>query len=809
MKHFYLVVMAMLISLSFTLTSCKKDKTENLSDAKIEINIVSASDGNITFGLSCDSETAPTLYAFIAGDKGSKMSASDIYEKGTKSTPKPQYSISGLDMNKEYTLHVTAQVGDKLSTPASIDFKASEFAAESDNAIAVRIDSKTHNSLTYSLVSGKNVVSGIMTVLPKAWLNNYYYENEAEGFTKEDLVTDLLLGGYGLEVVGEEKMAKWTGTEILPNADYSILIQAILADEAIGDVTIYDFSSDEMAVIGDPTLKIEISDKDYMNAYFKYTINKDSYGYTRFITDKSEIDEYLKTFSEDDLREFLRFIDGTWRELGQSWEMMNPSTDGGQTKTKDESINFGLDKGGLEFSALGVAFDENLSVSKKYTRLDGVLKEKPVGTPKAEFTMSMINPSATSIQVHSEFEETCARAYCRVVPSSQVDQFLENQAETAIQLWYDGWVISREKLDPSSPISNQDDLMMDLTPETEYVLIATGINFQGVINEEIYVSDPITTKPMTYEGSEANIKISLVEAGKTQATLLYQGNDKTVSYYHAILEKNMPILSASEEEIRTYLLEKGNIWGWYGDKDPDWDASLEGMTWTWTSMDPGVDYVAIVCAQDTEGRISSVNRTAFSTKPLTPGKNPDVTFSIYDVTSNSFKYDMVLNDDVHHVKYMIVEDELVGLDENSTEDQIKETLYENLEVGGTDSYESIKGVEVNKLPEGSCHYICAIAYGEGDIEKFKYDKIQLVDPSAAPGKGSINAKKLEGGEEKSFSAKKEQNRLIEEKEPAREKGVIYVSSQEEAISKLKEMGYTPISLKDAAEKTKELFRIKK
>lgn len=808
MKRFYLALMTVFIALSLSLTGCEKEPAENLSDAEISVEIINSSDGNITFSLSCNSETEPSLYAYMADERGLDKSAEDIYENGTKTVPKAQYTISGLEVGKEYTLYVTARVSDKLVTPVGVDFKSDAFASSTDNSITVRIDNKTHNSLTYSLVSGKNVVKGFMTVLPRAWLNNYYYEGVVDGVTKEDLVSDLLLGGYGLEVVGEEKMASWTATPILPAADYSILVQAILADDVPGDVTILDFSSDDIGVIGDPTLSISITDKNYMAAYFKYTINKDSYGYTRFITDKSEIDEYLQSFTEDDLREFLRFIDGTWMELGQTWDMMQPSTDGGNTKTKDEAINFGWDQGGLEFTALGVAFDKNLAVSKKYARLDGKLEEKPVNTPKAEFTCELRDQSATTVRIHSEFEETCARAYCIVVPSSMKDQYLENPEETSRQLWYDGWVISREKLSPDSPIFNQDDLIMDLSPETEYVLIATAINFDGVLNEELFVSEPITTKKLTFSGSEADIQMSVVEEGKTLTRLLYKATDQTVEFYHAILEKDMDILSASEEEIRTYLMEKGNIWAWHGDKDPDWDAKLGGVAWTWTGMDPGTEYVSIACAQDTEGRVSSVNRLSFSTIPLTPGDNPDVTFNIYDITSNSFVFDMILNDEVGKVRYMIVQDQLLGLDESSDEKVVSETLYENLLLNGTDGYESLRGVPVDKLPESSRLYICAIAYGAGDAEKFRYDVIQLTDPNASYSVSFPDFCKLYGGEEKSFTSIREKNRELNN-EPLRKDGVIYFNSREDFMSLVNEMGYTPISLKEATEKAKELFRINK
>lgn len=786
------------------LASCKKEQGSDNSNKNLKIEIVSASDGNLNFKLSYEG-AEPSLYVYHVTEKGQYLSSQEIYDQGTKSVPKADYSISKLEVGKEYVLNVTAQLESGLCEPAYADFVSTAFAPSSDDAIELRIDKVTHNSLTYSLTSGLEVMSGKMAVYPKAFMDNYIYEFAVDGITEDDVIIDFMLQGYGVDVIGEELYTNWTSTPIWPEADYCVYVLAMLEGNEPGKLTKTVVTSASIGLVGDPTLTIEMEDCSYMTGYFKYTINSDSYGYMRFITNKSEIDEYLEHFTEDDLREFVRFMDGTWENLNQRWDLMEPSTDGGKTKSKMEAINFGWEAGGLEFTALGVAFDKNMTASKKLARLDGKLKEVPEGTPKAEFTCEPVKPSATTLKLHFELGETCAKAYCALVEGKVDEPYTYNDLTQARDLWYGGWVMYRESLDPNAPLVNNEDIQMDLAPNTDYHIVATGINFDGVLNEEIYVSKSISTKSLSFDGSEAVIELGVEEVGKLSATISYKCNDKTVEYYHIIMEADdQTIVSKPDAEIVQYLFSKGNRWAWYGNSkmDPDYDDEKEAVLWTWNDFTPGKEYVVLAAAQDTEGRVSGLYRNKFTTKPLTPGPNPDVTLNIYDKTTNSVKVDIIPNDDVAKYRYVLVEEGLVPADP-SNEDEFEEALYDFTMVYGTDGYEPLKGVLADKLPEGGTFYLAVIAYGEGKNEKFTYEKIQLSGYGAAVLSSSADfgdVKIIAGGEAKSFEAMKAANLRIE-RNLMNEDGVIYVYGKEDAERVLNGMGYTMLPMKEAIERT--------
>ena len=86
----------------------------------------------------------------------------------------------------------------------------------------------------------------------------------------------------------------------------------MIDEDTPGDAQLTHFTTKAFPLQGDPTVEISVTDKNYMKAYFHYEINKDVYTYLRFVTTKSEIDEYIAHFGEEDLREFVRFSDPMW-----------------------------------------------------------------------------------------------------------------------------------------------------------------------------------------------------------------------------------------------------------------------------------------------------------------------------------------------------------------------------------------------------------------------------------------------------------------------------------------------------------------
>lgn len=793
--------------------SCTDDPEPPQSDLKVSIEIASTNFSSVSFTLKAEGGT-PTLYAYKAVEKGTTLTAQQVYDEGIRATAQAEpYTLSELTNDTEYTLYAVAMSQSGLSPIASAEFTTIDDpgAPATPQSIGIRINKVTETGINYSLQRGSMANGGLMAIWGTVVLNNYIDDEimlSGEDLSREDVVAGLLQAGFGMQIDGTEQNAEWTAEKLLPDADYTVMLMGLVNGKP-ADVTLVEFRTEAFDLIGSPKVTLSVEKKDYMMVWIRYMLNKDAYGYMRFITDKSEIDRYMENHTEDDLREFVRFSEPLFEQLYQRYIDLEHVDEQGNAY-KISSTNLGWEAAGREYTAMAVACDKNKSVPKEMARIDFRLDEFPEGTDPAKFTCEARNIAADNFDLHFELEESCRIAYCNVIPAGD-ELKIEDQLAYSRKLWDEGWAMHRvNEQEPTSPLANQDDMYVDVHPGGTYVIVATGVNYDGVLNETLTVSEPFTMKEYTYENSEAAVTPSVDRIGKTSVRAIYRTGEKTRMVYDVTLLASDPLLKESEDAIRTYLMEHGNILPYFHEKTDGWVPELGAITYTWPEMTPGTDYVILSCGQDTEGRISSVARCAFTTLAATPGPDPQVTLSAHDLTPVSCKFDIEINQDVREMIYALMEDEVLNyVPGKDSEDVLEGEIFAITLSNGIVAYDSVTDVEASGLSYGGTFYLGVIAYGSGTTETFKYIKVQLPDPTvtAMTTLSSVllgQVDPLPGNGKKALEALREKNMQAVDRSPIDANGVAYVRDAEDAQNVLEQMGgYRPMRSKAALQGMKK------
>lgn len=818
----YLLIAAACLSGAVSCSDDKNVQDDPLPGEKITVTlqVTAKTYASVTFTIATQG-AVPTLYAYKAVEKGTVLTAEEVFDQGIKAAVKSEpFTLTGLTTDTDYTLFAVAMGEAGLSQAATAEFHtdADSGAPLTSRSIGIRLNSVGEQSLNFTLQRGSEVTSGYMAIWPTVSYDNLVYEGKKESpdITEEELVAGWLTMGYGMQIDGTEQNADWLAQELWPDGDYTVMLLGMV-DETMGDVTTCQFHTGAYELIGDPKVTLTVESKNYMSARIRYTLNADAFGYMRYITDKSEIDTYMETHTEDDLREFTRFNDGLFEVLGQLRYDLEDTDEQGNLY-KIQSTNFGWSAGGHEFTAMAVACDKNLSVSKRVERIDFRLEEFPEGTAPALFTCEARNIAADNLDLHFEFDESCLRAYCTVMPASSYRRDIEQAGgdlAVARQLWDSGWAIVRvNDADPTSAIANQDDFFMDeagLYAGNEYVIVATGLNYQGVLNETLTVSEPFRMKDYSYENSDAVVNVDVDNIGKTSARALYKTNDKTRVLYNVTVEKDyvdqdlkIKLVDMTDKQLWSYLMNKGNVWPYFHEEDEAWDPSVQCVTYTWPEMIPGKEYVIFACGQDGQGRISEVSRKYFTTLKSNPGPNPKVELKAYDIAATSCKVDIAVNEDVQSYIYALIDEGMLNYIPGKDSQEVLDREVRTVCLGsGVMGYDSVSGLKAESLSYCGTYYLAAIAYGSEDgkgnlTEDFRYVKVQLTDTqttsvSTLPDQTMSLFRRIAGGEEKSFGALKKANLESTDRNPVNAEGVVYVRDDEDAADVLDLMGgYRPM-----------------
>ncbi|MEG1983450.1 MAG: hypothetical protein RR037_06950, partial [Alistipes sp.] len=809
MKIYFKVLQFLMLfaGLALGTTSCSDDPTPEVESKPtgVTITITSTTYAVVSFTLAADKTT---LFAYKVAPKGTSMTAQQVFDEGTKCAPQAEaYSVTKLVQDTEYTLFAISMGQNGMSDVAKVDFRtiADSGAPATAKSIGIRFTEITQNSLKYSLQRGSEVTGGYLTIMPTITLTNYVDEQVKTGATRDDVMIDMLMNlGYGLAVDGTESEAEWKQQTLVPDASYTVMLLGMMDKTTPGDLATVDFRTLSFELKGNPTVTLTTDYVNYMSACFRYTLNKDAYGYMRFVADKSEIDGYLTNHSEDDLREFVRHTDFLFEQTYQKATDMEKDANGNPTVS--ESFSFGWDLSGHEYTALAVACDNQLSVSRtqKLARVDVTLTEKPVGDDVV-YDCYASSVSATAARIHADFSPETRSVFYAVLPADSYEATIAGNGGDIIYgriLWEEGWGIGRTGSNPTDPIFHND-WPMKLAQNSTYVIVSTAVGYNGLINEKLLISKPFTTKTRVFGDSDATVKVSADRIGKYGARGIFQvPKDNVVWLYNVCLEGNDPGNSSSDDAMIQYLISgECNEWIWEGEGSSDWSPELQAETYGYTLMNPNSNYTIYACAEDEHGHITSLARSSFTTLPETVGPNPKITtMNVYDITSTSCKMDIIVNDNVNKIQYILVWEDLLDYDPaTGTEEQLSKAVYDFVVSQGVTSQESIVGASAADItPKNGVFYLGAIAYGTEGHEDYKYMKVQLSDGHSTgkmlPAKTlSLFHKVIGKNLSKTIAGQRAANLKAFDRSPINKNGVIHVKNQAEANHVMGKLGGLKVS----------------
>lgn len=743
---------------SLGMTSCSDDSTvtpEGEGDVRIALGSVSYT--SVTFSLSTE-ETSYTMFAYKVAEKGSVLTAQQVFDEGAKVTAPATSAITikNLLQATDYTVYAVAMGTRGLSGISSLDFATTsdDSAPATSASLGVRLDKVTQNELHYTLQRGTEVTSGYLCVWPTIMKKNFVAETIKESggaLTEDQVITDVLMNmGYGLQVDGTEVEANWTQQTLIPDADYTVMMLGMLDETTPGDVSYRDFKTlPYEELLGDPTVEITEAGLSWSSARFAYTLNPDAYGFMRFVGDPKEVDQFIADYGEDELREWVRHTDYLFEQIYQTRFTMEPDENGNPRKS--EGFFFGWDViPNLKVTALAVACDGRYSVSKKLARLDLTLTDRPENSEPAKYSTKLFEPTATTAKTHFEFEENCRAVYYIVLPKSGYESAIASaggELAYARKLDIEGNGIGRTGSSPLDPIANNDWYWTNLYPGGEYVIVSTAVNYDGMLNEKLQISEPIKTLPLVFGGSTVNnISVEFDKIGKFMARGVVRVPDNDIAlFYNKVFAKADSIFyyhPNDDKYLRDWIMGEhlswtpsdpssgnaGDIWLWLMGKSPDWDFEKQAEIWEWDDLESSTDYVCYYCAEDNYGHITDLQKVEFSTMPTTTGPKPDATLSAFDINSHGCAFDIIVNNDVHKLRYLAVEQPVLDWDPaTGTDQELEDAIYDKVMELGVDAKESVRS-SLTGTNMNATWYLGAILYGTKDgeqIENFKWITIQL------------------------------------------------------------------------------------
>lgn len=566
------------------------------------------------------------------------------------------------------------------------------------NGVTINIVETTENNIVFELVPGEVVKSYRMEVYPKALLYNELLNRDLVGAPLsdcEDVVADLLASatsGTSVNLFNAEvedfaaKEFDWADSKyneatILSDCDYLITVLPFYDEngEVPAPVCICSVSTAKGEVEGNPRVGVEAR-VGHTAFIVRYYPNEDCRYFYHWIWSTDEIAEYIDLFGEKMMRDFCRVAGGPYDALDETALTIKRTTDM-QNNT-----------------AVVVAVDRNMNPTG-LVRCDFSLLDKPESpefNPEVTIEASS-RMSATMTYVTVNMAKSCENCYFRVYKKSDAD-VLMNSSESvkmaeAQNLAVEGWGVANPNFDYDvdfqqligEAFTTDEETLLDLQPETEYVIAYVGENRFDELSE-LKFSAPFTTKSLVRDNPSAcvgDVELRFTDVSRWGVRYNFSYDySKVMCYRFQIVwpyEADDPTTDEDDEYIRPPHLADGSLD--YENREA-WltflfDAYVEGpagkrpIANMWTAerngydsladygYESGTEYIIAYCAEDVNGVAGPVKFESFTTTKPNPGPNPVVAFEdlTYDASTGIISGKVVANNDSKNIRYFIVDSE--------------------------------------------------------------------------------------------------------------------------------------------------------
>lgn len=699
------------------MSACNKETNQDVSTG-ITISNVEPSYNSVTFDVQAQDAN---IIAYMCVTKGTAATSNEVFDNGTVVAQNSgNFTFKGLKSETEYTLCVVASNNQNLTKIESFDFSTLENsgAPATAKSAGIRLNGQTTDNVTFDITNGTDIDFSYVSIWSTSMLENYIMENSKLGYSDEATIKAMIEGyqytafkvyGAGAESKGLDYKTQYSES-LFPDQDYMLITIGCTGNDdqyTMQDVTVVRFVTESTKLVGDLGVKIDCT-PGYISMRYTITPNADATYYFYYATAQSQIDEYITYFDnkfgagygERMIKQFM-----TQTTLG--WE---DNTDVGEVP-----LTIGFDQSELMVSFIAVAADKNLMLGT-LSRNDDHTKPIPESDP-AKFSLEVDRVAASSAWFNWTFYDNCATIYARPLTPESYDSAMSaaDQVTYSRNLFDEGWGFARPKNTQGQTVVYSEQYYSDIYPGNEYVVVATGLNYEAGLSVPLYVSDPFTLKTHTFENSEADTRINITGVTRTKAKAIYESTAKTSMLFHRILEDGSFYEGLTDQQIIDKLLstsvdDGGEMWAVYDPSEQDafkWE-------WTWTGLTPSTDYTYYYCSEDVDGRISELSKIPFHTSNADGGLNPDLTLTINSITTDRVTFDIVLNDDCSSSLYCLYSAEEVG--EYNTQTELENRLKDFVISYGLRGTDSNYGIGLSISRPNKDYFLLAIGYGADNIE---------------------------------------------------------------------------------------------
>lgn len=754
-KSLSLAVVA--IAATLGMSSCRQDpKTSGLIQG-LEISAVTPSFNSVTFSVNADPAVA---VAYICVPQGEPMTAKEVFEKGTASgTVKGVFTAKSLTPSTKYTLYV-AKRDKSLEGPSWYNFETTpnSILPPDSKSVGMRVEAVDKSNIKFEVMNGEEVDYSYIGVWPDVYMENFLFEAEKAGKTREEYIRELVLGYPYLCAVavgrGKTTMFDYLNdfnseaqtSKLWPAADYMIISLGMQGDPdkdgkdgTPGGVNIMKFRTEGFEMLGKPAIVIDTMYTDYIRVRYKFKPGSDAACYALYATKKAEIDEFVNHYDKERgagqgvamLKEFIRFSDPYVAD---------------HTDVYEYSLTYGFEQEGIDFEMIAVPMDKNLMPGEMARRVDQVRPTPGVQVDaKFDWVLDPENKGigATNYWYKVKFYENCGNIFWRLTTKSEYEAKLKELGEKGYSrdLWLQGWGEGRTPNPGKDKIYENTQFRWGVDPNKNGIIVAVGLNYTGGLTAPRIVAE-FKTKQVVLDGGaeQPQVDVEVTSVGKTTATLRYwvpEGIDKNTPRVirNIVLEKGDPALELSDAEMKSLLYSGrdmgkitiiGNEWSVYSidvaniSNPYDWE-------WAWTNMTPGTDYVHVWLTEDLDGLLSGIKRVPFQTARNDGGPNPRIDIAIDPLTiktnpDNSRMWGCTAkfttnSDAVTYDKLFVDRPALEHAGQSvGTKAELEAGLKVMLVAQGMKNYIDPTTTEGYYNPRGSEFWVTAMAFGAGRVE---------------------------------------------------------------------------------------------
>ncbi len=568
-------------------------------------------------------------------------------------------------------------------------------AEGSEVGVTIEVTKVEDNNFVFELRPGAMVQSFKLDVYPLANLYNNLLNTANSGnlvtgdpVAINEKIREFLFiegsGGYAFSINDFENAEDflqieydWMNTQYaaasaiaIPDCDFLIAVVAStdpnISSATQEELTLCYVHTTSQPLVGDPQVEIEVN-AGYTAFAVMHHLNSDAAGVYFFGGLAEEVDNYIDTFGDTMYRDFMRTLYSAPSMAGD---------DAALSYSKD----YGLDPDpSIKSTTTAVAIDVNMTPQEGYARQDFSLKERPADVEFDEPSVEIIQDrvAAAYFEFYVNMPKDIATVFWNMYTPEEkaaIDAMTpaERKRNVVAPLVNEGgygghnpnfsW--NENAPDGEKATGKSGRLLEDLggAPGATYYIGFVGRNgymqYTDVMwSESVTLDQRNLTSPDNCKVKDLKLWCDNATRTSFRQNITYDPATVSmvyVSYYTADNNPGLTEENSWDEWMNFIFSPSTDGMGNYVSVNPNmnqWPTTPDGNDpWTWTGMEPGVEYTIFLCAEDFDGNVSPMKFAKVVTKEVQVGPDPWVNMSLKE-TEDGLTVVYTMDHDVEYFKY--------------------------------------------------------------------------------------------------------------------------------------------------------------